>query len=217
MGNTQPSSNPQAAAAETATAATDEDGHQVSSSSSVADQEEEQEVAPSWDNLPDMLQKRFEEQNAKIVRRYIHTMPLSATDQEHLVYYHPSTEEEKGNISTMLSLDVLPDIFAYMDWRDNLWARATCTKWKSAVQRTVIPPTTEMKSVWTNCGCCPPRETVVPAFDVSSVKAFEALGTLKRALPNLQQINLGELQGAVNPKKVCSRVSFISFFMFLIE
>lgn len=166
-------------------------------------------------DLPDMLQKRFEEQNAKIVRRYIHTMPLSAADQEDLLYYHPSTEEGT-NISTMLSLDVLPDIFAFMDWRDNLWARATCRKWKSAVQRTVIPPTTEMKSVWTNCGCCPPRETVVPAFDVSSVKAFEALGTLKRALPNLQQINLGELQGAANPKKVCSRVSFISFSMFLI-
>ena len=211
MGNKQSSNPHAAAAAETATAATDEAGQQVSSSSSVAGQEEEQEAAPSWDDLPDMLQKRFEEQNAKIVRRYIHTMPLSAADQEDLLYYHPSTEEE-GNISTMLSLDVLPDIFAFMDWRDNLWARATCTKWRRAVQRTVIPPTTEMKSLWTNCGCCPPRETVVPAFDVSSVKAYEALGTLKRALPNLQQINLGELQGAVNPNKVCFVCGACIFF-----
>jgi len=72
-----------------------------------------------------------------------------------------------------LSVDVLADIFGFLDGpKDIMCKRRVCRKWKEAVKKTIVPLT---------------------EFCVGSVKRYNAINGMTRALPNLQRIKLGPL------------------------
>ncbi len=72
-----------------------------------------------------------------------------------------------------LSIDVLANIFGYLDGpKDIMQKRRVCKKWKEAAKMTIVPPT---------------------KFRVDSEENYNAMTVMTRALPNLQQITLPQL------------------------
>jgi hypothetical protein len=72
-----------------------------------------------------------------------------------------------------LSVDVLADIFGYLDGpKDIMRKRRVNKRWKEAATKTVVPPT---------------------EFCVNSVENYNAMNVMTRALPTLQQITLRRL------------------------
>jgi hypothetical protein len=72
-----------------------------------------------------------------------------------------------------LSTDVLANVLGYLDGpKDIMPKRRVCKKWKEAVKITIVPPTD---------------------FLVNKEGAYDAMRVMTRALPNLQQIEIGAL------------------------
>lgn len=72
-----------------------------------------------------------------------------------------------------LSVDVLANILGYLDGpKDVMQKRRVCKKWGEAVKKTIIPPTD---------------------FCIDSMDSYNAVRVMTRAMPNLQQIELGAL------------------------
>ena len=71
-----------------------------------------------------------------------------------------------------LSKDVIPSILSFLPLKEIMPKRRVSKKWNEAVKNTIIPPTD---------------------FSVDSVEKFNAMNVMTRALPNLQQITLGNL------------------------
>jgi hypothetical protein len=70
-----------------------------------------------------------------------------------------------------LSVDVLPNIFGYLDGpKDIMSKRRLNKKSREAVRRTIVPPT---------------------EFNVDSARDYNAMNVMARAMPNLQQITIG--------------------------
>ena len=77
-----------------------------------------------------------------------------------------------------LSVDVLADIFGFLDGaRDIMQKRRVCRKWREAVKKTIVPPI---------------------EFCVDSLVKFDAMVVMTRAMPNLQQIEIGNLEWGHN-------------------
>src|SRR6056300_1656851 len=71
-----------------------------------------------------------------------------------------------------LSIDVVANIFAFLPVDDTMRSRRINKKTREAVKRTTPPPTD---------------------FRVNSVRKYNAMNVMTRALPNLQSINLRDL------------------------
>ncbi len=74
-----------------------------------------------------------------------------------------------------LSIDVLPNILAFLSLKDIMSKRRLNKKSREAVRRTIVPPT---------------------EFNVDSVRDYNAMTVMTRAMPNLQQIAIGGFGGA---------------------
>jgi hypothetical protein len=83
------------------------------------------------------------------------------------------TDLTEASVADLLSIDVLANIFGYLDGpKDIMRQRRVCKKWKEAVKMTIVPPI---------------------EFRVNSVENYNAMTVMTRALPNLQQIAIGRL------------------------
>jgi hypothetical protein len=83
------------------------------------------------------------------------------------------TDLTEASEADLLSVDVLANIFGYLDGpKDILQKRRVCKKWKEAVKMTTVPPI---------------------EFRVNCVENYNAMTVMTRALPNLQQIAIGLL------------------------
>jgi hypothetical protein len=72
-----------------------------------------------------------------------------------------------------LSTDVLANVLGYLDGpKDIMQKRRVCKKWGEAVKKTIIPPAD---------------------FCVNSMKSYNVMIVMARAMPNLQQITIGGL------------------------
>jgi hypothetical protein len=71
------------------------------------------------------------------------------------------------------SSDMLPNILSYLRLKEMMWTRLVCKKWTEAVRKTAVSPE--------------------EAFDVESVRNYEALGVMSSVLPNLQSVRIAKL------------------------
>ncbi|KAL9189339.1 hypothetical protein ACHAXT_011829 [Thalassiosira profunda] len=88
---------------------------------------------------------------------------------------------------SVLGVDVLPEIFGFLDYRDILKARV-CRKWKEAATLTLVPPSDEWRCILKGS----PNNVDMPQFSVTSPAKYAALSRMREILPGLQQIYLGE-------------------------
>jgi len=82
-----------------------------------------------------------------------------------------------GNLSASfddLSVDVLANIFGFLIIKDVMRSRRINKKSMDAVKKTIVPPAD---------------------FCVDSMKRYNAMGVMTEAMPNLQQITIGDLGG----------------------
>ena len=84
---------------------------------------------------------------------------------------------------------MLPTIFGYLDWKELLCARGTCTQWCEAARHTLVPPSIE-KRVFPGGGF-----EKIPQFNVNTSRAYNMLDIMRKVMPNLQQIQLSKFQG----------------------
>ncbi len=68
--------------------------------------------------------------------------------------------------------DIMANVLAWLRVEEIMGKRRVCKKWKEAVKKTIVPPTD---------------------FWVSSVGKYNAMRLMTRAMPNLQQLKLGNL------------------------
>ncbi len=84
-----------------------------------------------------------------------------------------------------LSIDVLADIFGFLSGaKDIMQKRRVCKKWKEAVKKTIVPliQTKDVHTARASSG----------QFIVGNMKEYNAMNVMTRALPNLQQIRIGD-------------------------
>jgi len=97
----------------------------------------------------------------------------------------------------ILSINILPSIFGFLDWKDILHVRV-CKKWRDAATETLVSPSYEPKVILDECGyIIPPKEDDLEEsfqFNVCSGSSYAALEVLKTALPKLQQIHLSAFE-----------------------
>jgi hypothetical protein len=97
------------------------------------------------------------------------TMPHPSKKQRLTVM---ETDLAVGVTAGDLSIDVLANSFGYIGIQDMIQKRGVCKKWSDAATKTIVPPTD---------------------FRVNSVKRYNAMRVMTRALPNLQQLEIGVL------------------------
>jgi hypothetical protein len=84
-----------------------------------------------------------------------------------------------------LSIDVLADIFGFLSGaKEIMQKRRVCKKWKEAVKKTIVPfvQTKDVHTARASSGY----------FIVGNMKEYNAMRVMTRAMPNLQQIRIGD-------------------------
>jgi hypothetical protein len=94
-----------------------------------------------------------------------------------ITMYHPAKKqrlEECHQRHTNFDdlVDVLPNILGFLKPKHIMRARRVCKHWKDAARKTIVPPT---------------------KFHVNSMRKYNAMNVMTRALPNSQQIMIGHL------------------------
>jgi hypothetical protein len=84
-----------------------------------------------------------------------------------------------------LSIDVLADILGFLSGaKEIMQKRRVCKKWKEAVKKTIVPfvQTKDVHTARASSGY----------FIVGNMKEYNAMNVMTRAMPNLQQIRIGD-------------------------
>jgi len=109
----------------------------------------------------------------------------------------PLPQSPAPSEADLLTINILPSIFGFLDWKDILRVRV-CKKWRDAATETLVPPSYEPKVTLDECGYIIPRKEddleESFQFNVCSGSSYAALEVLKMALPKLQQIHLSAFE-----------------------
>ena len=115
----------------------------------------------------------------------------------HTTNKSPLPQSPAPSDADLLTINILPSIFGFLDWKDILRVRVN-KKWRDAATETLVPPSFEPKIVLDECGCIIPRKEddleESFQFNVCSGSSYAALEVLKTALPKLQQIHLSAFE-----------------------